>query len=410
MTAAAAPDRLFAHPPFLLFWLARVFTASGYQMQTVAVAWQVYELTGSALDLGLVGLIQFIPRLLLTPLAGNTADRHDRRRIMIAAQLVQASALLTLTIASAGGWISRELIYLLVMVTGGARTFEMPTTQALLPTLVPPSLLPRAVAMSAAAMEAAVIVSPALGGFLYILGPTPVYGLTTALFLLAASMATGIRVLVPGRNAASPAIMANFLEGIRFIRAHRAILGAISLDLFAVLLGGATALLPIVAAELLHTGSWGLGLLRSAPAVGALLMSLWLARHPLGAGVGRKMFAAVAVFGLATLVFALSRSLALSMAALAVLGAADMVSVVIRNAFVQLNTPDAMRGRVSAVNAVFIGASNQLGEFESGLTAAWFGTVPALLLGGLGTLLVVVLWMRWFPELRQAEHLHGGHE
>jgi len=398
--------QLFRQRPFAFFWFTRVFTAAGSQMQAVAVSWQIYELTHSAFDLGMVGLVQFLPRLALMTVAGNAADRHDRKSVVFLAQVVQAIVLAVLALESVHGHVTRELIYILVIVSGAARSFEMPTTQALLPTLVSAKALPRAVAMAASAMQAATIVSPALGGVLYVLGASSVYGITALLFAISALLCTMIKPLVrPTRLTPTGSSLAYFREGIRFIRTRRAVLGAISLDLFAVLLGGATALLPIVAHQLLETGAWGLGLLRSAPAVGALLISLWLAHHPLRHRVGHLMFAAVAVFGFATIAFALSRSLLLSLLVLAVLGAADMVSVVIRSAFVQLQTPDAMRGRVSAVNSVFIGASNQVGEFESGLTAAAFGTVPSILIGGLGTLLVAYLWMRAFPELRNADTL-----
>jgi len=404
--ATALPDALRAQRPFVYFWFARVFTAAGYQMQSVAIAWQIYELTHSAFDLGLVGLMQFIPRLLLMPVAGHVADRYERRRVVFASQAAQALGLLVLLLASADGSASRELIFLLALVTGAARSFEMPATQALLPSLVPPALLSRAVAAGASAMQAATILAPALGGVLYALGATTVYAITMALFVAAATLTLRIRPLTVNTRKADMAPLTAFLEGLRFILARKAILGAISLDLFAVLLGGATALLPVIAHEVLDSGPLGLGLLRSAPAVGALGMSIWLAHHPLKKRVGRLMFGAVAVFGLATIVFGFSSHIALSLVALAVLGASDMVSVVIRGSFVQLHTPDEMRGRVSAVNSIFIGASNQLGEFESGVTAAWLGVVPAVVLGGIGTILVAALWMRMFPELAKAQSLH----
>jgi MFS family permease len=406
MSASPETRSLFHHRPFLFYWFARVFTASGYQMQSVAVAWQVYELTHSAFDLGLVGLVQFIPRIALISVAGNVADRYDRRRVVLISQAVQAVALLVLTLASALNFVNRELIFALMLVVGAARSFEAPATQALLPGLVSKDLLPRAVATAASAMQAATILAPALGGVLYVLGATTVYGLTTVLYAAAAILTFMIHVAPAPRRVLTGSGLATFLEGLRFIRDKRAILGAISLDLFAVLLGGATALLPVIARDILHTGPWGLGMLRAAPAIGALSMSVWLAHHPLQRRVGRIMFAAVAMFGVATIVFGLSTSISLSMVSLVVLGACDMVSVVIRSAFVQLQTPDEMRGRVSAVNSVFIGASNQLGEFESGATAALFGTVPSIVIGGLGTLLVVALWMRGFPELTRVEKLH----
>lgn len=400
-----APDSPLRSRTFVLYWLARVFSVSAYQVQSVAVAWQVFELTGSAFDLGLIGLMQFLPRVLLIGVVGNAADRHDRRALMFAAQFVQCCAMAALAVATASGAVSRDFVFGIAIVAGAARSFELPATQALLPSLVPASGLSRAVAISASAGQAATIVAPAVGGFLYVLGAASVYGLTAAVFAVAAAATAAIRAPRPAAAPRTASGLRHFLEGIRFVRRHRAILGAISLDLCAVFLGGATALLPIIAHEILGAGPSGLGLLRSAPAIGALAVAVWLARHPLQRAIGRAMFAGVAVFGAATIAFGLSHSLALSMLILAVLGGADMVSVVIRNAYVQLQTPDEMRGRVSAVNSVFIGASNQLGEFESGVTAAWFGTVPAVILGGAGTLLVVLAWMRMFPQLLHAERL-----
>jgi len=402
-------DRLFAQPGFVRFWVARIASASGYQMLTVAVAWQVWDLTGSAFALGLVGLFQFLPKLALMPMAGNWADRFDRRRLVAAAQSVQLVTLLVLAVASGLGQVSLPLIFAVLLVNGVGRTFEMPTSQALLPGLVPLALLPRAVAMTASAFQVATIAAPAAAGFIYAIGPQVVYGLSALLFALAVVMIAGARpIRAQQRAPAGRSAWQNFLDGLRFIRGERAVLGAISLDMMAVLLGGATALLPIVASEILHTGAWGLGLLRSAPAVGALATSLWLARHPLEHRVGPLMFGSVGLFGIATIVFGLSSELWLSLTALFVLGAADMVSMVFRGAYIQLATPDAMRGRVGAVNGLFIGASNQLGEFESGVTAAWLGTVPAIVLGGIGTLVVAALWMRLFPALAQLDRLPSG--
>ncbi|MGE5469123.1 MAG: MFS transporter [Ignavibacteria bacterium] len=400
-----AADSPLRDRSFLCYWLARVFSMSAYQVQSVAVAWQVYELTGSALDLGLVGLMQFLPRVLLLPVVGNAADRYDRRRLMLAAQAVQCATMLALAAATAGGAVTRELIFVVVLAAGAARALEHPATLALLPGLLAPAALSRATAMSASANQAATIIAPAAAGFLYLAGAVVVYGLTAAAFVAAAAATAAIRVAPQPRLTLDGSGMRRFVDGLRFIRGHRAMLGAISLDLCAVFLGGATALLPIIAQEVLGTGPWGLGLLRAAPAVGALAMGVWLAHYPLERRIGRLMFGCVAIFGVATVAFGLSRSLPLSMLILAVLGGADMVSVVIRNAYVQLQTPDDMRGRVSAVNSVFIGASNQLGEFESGVTAAWFGAVPAVILGGLGTLVVVLVWLKAFPELAKAERL-----
>ncbi len=375
-------------------------------MLAVAVGWQVYALTDSALDLGLVGLVQFLPALLLVLVSGHVADRYDRRTVVRISQTIEAIAVITLAVFSFRGTVTEQLIFALVALVGSARAFEAPTLQALLPGLVPVALLPRAVAASASANQTAVIIGPAAGGLLYVLGPTAVYATSASLFLLASVMVWRIRIeRVPPKR--EPPSLKSIFAGIAFIRSQPAVLGAISLDLFAVLLGGATALLPIYARDILGTGPWGLGLLRSAPALGALSMALYFARRPPDRRVGRTMFAGVATFGLATIVFAVSTSFALSLAALVVLGASDMVSVVIRMSLVQLDTPDAMRGRVSAVNTVFIGTSNQLGEFESGVTAALFGTVPAVLLGGVGTLLVVLLWMRLFPTLLHRDRLRS---
>ena len=391
----------------MLFWFARVFAMLARQMVAVAVGWQVYALTGSALDLGFVGLAQFLPSFVLVLVAGHVADHFDRRRVVQACMLVEACAALALCIGSAQGRIDAPAIFALVFVIGAARAFEMPTMQAIVPTLVPEPLLARAIAATASASQTAIIAGPALGGLLYVAGPGIVYGTSAVLFAL-----TGVIVhFVQTRRAAphvAPARLSSVLDGIRFIRSRPAVLGAISLDMFAVLLGGATALLPIYARDILHTGPWGLGLLRSATAVGALGTALWLARHPLRGNAGRRMFAAVALFGVATIVFGISRWFALSLVALIVLGASDMVSVVVRQSLMQLWTPDHMRGRVSAVNTLFIGTSNQLGEFESGVTAAWLGVVPSVIVGGVGTLAIVLLWMRLFPALVRVDRLEAS--
>ena len=342
-----------------------MFAMIAHQMLAVAVGWQVYALTGRALDLGLVGLVQFLPSFFLVLVAGYVADHFDRRRVLQFCMLAEATAALGLAIASATGVIGETVIFMLIFIVGAARAFQMPTMQALLPALVPPQLLSRAIAANASAGQAAIIAGPALGGIIYVAGPATVYGVSTLLFVLTGLMIFLIRIERRPAPTSTPGL-SSVLEGIRFIRRQPAVLGAISLDMFAVLLGGATALLPIYARDILHTGPWGLGLLRSSTAVGALGMALWLAHHPLRGRAGRTMFAAVAVFGAATVVFGLSQSFAVSLAALLVLGAADMISVVIRQSLVQLQTPDHMRGRVSAVNSLFIGTSNQLGEFESG--------------------------------------------
>ncbi|AGA75397.1 MFS transporter [Pseudomonas plecoglossicida] len=403
----SAPQLLRHHRPFLAFWLARVFTASGFQMLTVAIGWHLYQLTGNVLDLGLVGLVEFAPRVLFMLHTGHVADRYDRRKVAALCQSLQGLIALALALGSATDNVTRELIFALAFLLGATRSFEMPATQALLPNVVPAGLFPRAVAASASATQSATIVAPAVGGFLYAFGSIWVYGPTVALYAIACVLTLSLqaRGQVAQRGRAS---IESLLAGIRFIRSRPDILGAISLDLFAVLLGGATALLPVFAKDILLTGPLGLGLLRSAPAVGALLMSLWLARFPFERNVGRTMFTAVGVFGVATIAFGLSTSFWFSLAVLVVLGAADMISMVIRGALVQLETPDEMRGRVSAVNGLFIGASNQLGEFESGVTAHWFGTVPAVVLGGVGTLVVTGVWIKLFPTLAKRDRLHNG--
>ncbi len=395
---------LLRQKPFAFYWFGRMATTIAFQMQAVAVGWQGYALTGSPFYLGLIGLAQFLPMFLLTLVVGQVADRYDRRLVARACELVEATAAGTLALGSTSGRLSGESLLAIVFVVGAARAFEGPSLQALVPGLVPPALIPRAVAWAASAGQTASILGPALGGLLYAAGSTTVYSTAGILFFGASLLVAGIRMeRTPATH--EPVSVRSLFAGIAFIRRQPAILGAISLDLFAVLLGGATALLPIYARDILVTGPWGLGLLRSAPAVGALTTSVVLARCPLRRRVGRIMFGAVATFGLATVVFAVSTSFGLSLGALTVLGAADVISVVIRNSLVQIETPDAMRGRVSAVHSMFIGTSNQLGEFESGVTAALFGTVPAVLLGGVGTILVSLAWLRLFPELARISSL-----
>jgi MFS family permease len=400
-----AADSLFRHRAFVAFWLARICSSFGFQMLSVAVGWQIYAITGRAFDLGLIGLVQFVPSLLLALPAGHVADQFERRRIVLVGQLVEWLAIAALAGLSLAHDIHELGILALVCVIGVAKAFEFPALQSMLPALVPARILPRAMAVNASAGQAAMIMGPALGGFLYVAGPGVVYLVAAALYLVSVTMLVRLRYeQAPPRR--EPATLKTLFAGVHFIRRRPDVLGVISLDLFAVLLGGATALLPIFARDILHTGPWGLGLLRAAPAAGALLMSLWLARHDMQRRVGPIMFASVAGFGVATLVFAVSTALWLSLLALFALGAFDMVSMVIRGALVQLDTPDDMRGRVSAVNAIFINTSNQLGEFESGMLAAWLGAVNATVLGGIGTLLVVGLWMAMFPSLRRRQQLH----
>jgi MFS family permease len=374
-------------------------------MLSVAVGWQIYAITGRAFDLGLIGLVQFVPSVLLALPAGHVADQFERRRIVLLGQAMEWIAIVSLAALSFAHGIHEVRILLLVFVIGIAKAFEFPALQSMLPALVPPAILPRAMAVNASAGQAAMIMGPALGGFLYVAGPGVVYTVCAALYLVSVVLMARLRYehAPPKRE---PATLKTVFAGVHFIRARKDVLGVISLDLFAVLLGGATALLPIFAKDILHTGPWGLGLLRAAPAAGALLMSVWLARHDMQRRVGMIMFASVAGFGVATLVFAVSSTLWLSLVALFALGAFDMVSMVIRGALVQLDTPDGMRGRVSAVNAIFINTSNQLGEFESGMLAAWLGAVGATVIGGIGTLVVVGLWMAMFPTLRRRQRLH----
>jgi len=406
LTGSPAPveQSLLAYRSFMQLWFARLASTAASQMLMVAVGWQMYDLTGSAWDLGLVGLLQFTPALLLALWAGHVIDRHHRARIVAACLAVQVLVTGLLGLASAGGWAGRELLLLVSVVLGAVRAFQMPAQQALTPSLVPQQVLPRALAFSSAGMQGAIIAGPALGGFIYVAGPGATYAVCALLFSVASALCALIRYVQPPRLA-QPLSWDTLLAGVRFVWQQKVVLGAMSLDLFAVLLGGAVALLPIFAKDILHVGPWGLGLLRGAPAVGALAMSVALSRWPIQRRTGHVLLGAVAVFGLATLVFGLSTSFWLSMLALTVCGASDMVSVVIRSTLVQLETPDAMRGRVSAVNSVFIGASNQLGEFESGATAALLGPVGSVVLGGAGTLLVAVAWLRVFPALAQRDAL-----
>jgi MFS family permease len=399
-------DSLLAQRAFVRLWLARLSSTAASQMLMVAVAWQMYDTTGSAWDLGLVGLLQFAPALALALVAGHVIDRHHRGRIVATCLAVQVLVAVTLCAGSAGGLATRGLLLLVSVVLGAVRAFQMPAQQALTPLLVPKPLLPRALAASSAGMQGAIIAGPAIGGLIYASSAALTYGVCAALFAVASGLCLFLRYehTAPPNE---PVSLKTLLAGVNFVWQHKVVLGAMSLDLFAVLFGGATALLPIFAKDILHTGPWGLGVLRSAPAVGALLMSGVLARWPVRTRTGPILLGAVAVFGAATLVFGLTTSFWAALAALAVTGAADMVSVVIRSTLVQLETPNEMRGRVSAVNSVFIGASNQLGEFESGATAAALGPVGSVVLGGLGTLLVAGLWLRLFPALAQRDALVG---
>ena len=409
MTAAASlatPPALSGFPAFMRFWFARLAGTGANQMLMVAVGWQMYDLTGSAWDLGLVGLLQFLPALLLVLVAGHVVDRFHRARIAALCLLAQTLIALVLAIGARQGWAGRDLLLVMSVLLGTVKAFQMPAQQALAPLLVPPEVLPRALAFSAMGSQAAIVLGPALGGFIYVAGAHVVYAVCAALFALAGTLVAGVRY-EHAAGAIRNMSLDTLLAGVRFVRHRPVVLGAISLDLFAVLLGGASALLPIFAKDILHTGPWGLGLLRAAPAAGAFALSVALTRWPITRRAGHVLLGAVALYGAATLVFGVSTSFVLSMAALVVAGAADMVSVVIRQSLVQLDTPDAMRGRVSAVNSVFIGASNQLGEFESGATAALLGPVGSVLLGGVGTLIVAGMWFKVFPALATRDALVG---
>lgn len=404
-TAATNPTgRLLRHRPFVLFVGGRAFADFSNQMATVAVGWQIYDITRNPLDLGLAGLVQFLPSALLMFIAGHAADRYDRQRVVQACQLLRCAVSVLLAWGTFAGWLTVPLIFAAVTVWGIAGAFDNPAQSALLPGVVPEGLLQRATALWSGSFQTAAITGPMIGGLAYAYAPGAPYVIMAG-FLLLSSLLNGAIELDRPVIAKEPPTFAALFAGVSFVRKNQAILGTISLDLFAVLLGGATALLPIYAREILDTGPWGLGALRSAPAVGALVMSAVLARHAIHRHAGPRMFQAVIVFGAATVVFALSPWIALSMIALAIMGAADVVSVVIRASLVQLATPDEMRGRVSAVNFLFINASNQLGEFESGVVAALLGAMPSALLGGIGTIIVALLWMKLFPELRKVDRM-----
>jgi MFS family permease len=390
-----------------LYLAVRFLSEAAALALSVAVGWTIYDVSHSPLALGIAGLAQFVPLFLLTLPAGELCDRISPRRVWIAGLGLQALCAIAFLLWATSPAPSLWPFFAIVLALGVARAFAEPAGQAVLPLLVTDERLPRAIAWGSSAWQVAVIAGPALGGLAYAWGPAAAYGICGTGFLAAMLGVTllGGRRPPPAEGADLKTRIGRVVEGIMFIWSRPVVLGAISLDLFAVLLGGATALLPVYARDILHAGPIGLGLMRSAPAVGACLVALQQARHPPERRVGEKLFAAVAVFGIATLIFAFSRSLSLSLSALLVLGASDMVSVNIRTSLVQLATPDEMRGRVSAVNLLFIGASSELGAFESGVVAALIGTVPAIAFGGLGTLVVMAVWMRVFPALRRADRL-----
>jgi MFS family permease len=396
----------FTHPAFVLFQIARFLIVVAVEMQAVAVGWQVYEITKRPLDLGYVGLAQFLPAILLFPVSGHASDRFERRHVLSVcyAGFAVCFALL-LTLAQRGAH-SVTPIYVVLILLGVVRSFNGTASRSILPQLVPEEHFPNAVAWNATIFQAATILGPSCGGILYAAfrGPSVVYAAATVTAVGALISTFRIKPELSARRR-EPMTFKTAFAGLRYIWREKLILGAISLDLFAVLLGGAVALLPVYAREILHTGPWGLGLLRTAPGVGAAVMAVALAHRPLRGRSGPTLLWSVAGFGVFTIIFGVSRSLVLSLIALFLLGASDMISVIIRATLVQLGTPDAMRGRVTAVDMIFIGASNEFGQFESGLTAQWFGTVPAVVLGGIGTLVVIAIWAWRFPELRNAGEL-----
>jgi len=401
----------FTHPNFVSYTLARFFIVVGLEMQSVAVGWQVYEITKRPLDLGYVGLAQFLPGFALFLFAGHAADLYDRRRLLMWCYGGFALCSALLLAISWRAPQSAHSIYFVLVLLGIFRCFNWPASRALLPQLVPEEHFSNAVAWSASTFQIATIAGPAIGGIAYALfrGPEGVYAIAVTVSILSAILTLRIhpRTASPEKDLAEkePVSLRTVLAGFRFIWEKKLILGSISLDMFAVLLGGAVALLPVYARTILHTGPWGLGLLRSAPGVGAALMAIVVAHRPIRRRAGLAMLLSVAAFGVLTIVFGVSHSLIVSLVALFLLGASDMVSVIIRATLIQVATPDEMRGRVNAVDMLFIGVSNELGEFESGLTAQWFGTVPAVVLGGVGTLLVIATWAWLFPELREANQL-----
>jgi len=401
-----AAGAAFQYPGFRFYMAVRSLVTVASEMQAVAVAWQIYAITHRPLDLGLVGLAQFLPGILLFLITGHTADRVPRKRILQTCTILFACCSLLLLGLSLNGPSSVLPIYGALLLNGVVRAFNGPAGQAFLPLLVEEEHFPNAVAWNSSIFQAATIAGPMLGGLLYGVtsNPEPVYASSAIAYIAGffALLGVSTRATAPKASAAS---MGMVLEGLRFIWREKVILGAISLDLFAVLLGGAVALLPVYAREILRTGATGLGALRSAPGLGAVAVAIMTTRRPIRKRAGAAMLCCVFAFGVLTIAFGISRNFVFSLAVLSLMGASDMVSVIVRHTLVQLGTPDAMRGRVSAVNMVFIGASNEVGQFESGLTAQWFGTVPAVVLGGVGTLLVVVLWTLLFPRLRRVDRL-----
>jgi len=396
----------FRFSGFRLYQIARFCIVFCTEMQSVAVGWQVYEITHRPLDLGLTGLVQFLPPVFLFLVAGHVTDHVDRRKLLTLCYVGYALSSLLLLVVTLHKSGSVAPIFAILFLVGTVRSFSMPASRALLPQLVPEEQFQNAVAWNSSIFQCATILGPALGGLLYALfrGPAAVYA--TALSAGVIAILTTLRIQTQSKpRPREPFNVKNVFAGFHYIWTHKLILGSISLDLFAVLLGGAVALLPVYAKEILRTGPWGLGLLRSAPGIGAAVMALLLAYQPIRKRAGATMLWCVAGFGIFTVVFGFSRSLPLSLLSLFFVGAADMVSVVVRGVLIQIETPDEMRGRVNAVDMIFIGASNELGEFESGLAAQWLGAVPAVVLGGIGTIAVTIFWVWLFPELRRADRL-----
>jgi len=398
--------RALDYPNFRHYVAARFLTTFAVQMQSVVIGWQVYAVTGDPLDLGLIGLAQFLPFFVLILPAGQIADRMDRRLILMLCYAVEAACAVMLLLLTLNGIREVWPVFAVLVLFGSARAFSQPTSQAITPNLVPIAAFPNAIALNSSTSHIARIAGPAAGGFLYILGPDTVYGIVAALLVGSVLMMT--RVNLPRViRAPEPATWHTVFEGLRFIRSRPVVLGAITLDLFAVLFGGAVALLPAYASDILNTGPDGLGFLRAAPAIGAAVTALLLAFHPVIRNIGNWLFVSVGIFGLAIIVFGLSKFFLLSLGALIIMGASDMVSVYIRHMLVQLATPDEIRGRVSAVNSVFIGASNELGDFRAGVTAAWIGLVPSVVIGGAATLIVAGICMRLYPQLSRMDKLPG---
>jgi MFS family permease len=397
-------------PAFRYYWLARLTNTIAQMAMVIVIGWQVYDiarhtmgLKEAAFRLGLIGLVQFVPLFALTLITGWTADRLDRRWIARASVALELGCAAALAWFAWNGTTTLVILYAVAALLGVARAFAGPAFGALAPNLVPREILPRAIALSSIAWQSGAIAGPALGGYLYAWAPFAPYATSTILFAIGLAGLFAIGPVARTEIKRGPNPWAQMVEGLSYVRGNRLVLGAISLDLFAVLLGGATAMLPAFARDVLHAGPEGLGHLRAAPALGATLTAAFFSVRPLKHGVGVKMLTAVGIFGAATIIFGLSRSMPLSLLCLALLGSADMFSVYVRQSLIQLYTPDAMRGRVGAVSSLFISASNELGEAESGFLGALIGPVPAVIAGGVGALAVVLLWSWWFPELRLAK-------